>query len=78
MVKHLTLDFSSGHDPGVVGSSPTSGSTLGMEPALDTLSLPLPLLAAHILSLLRKIRRKEKKKINRTFWLVRPGPCDIL
>ena len=32
-VKHLTLDFSSGHDPHVVGSSPTSGSVLSMEPA---------------------------------------------
>ena len=31
LVDYLTLDFSSGHDPGVVGSSPAS--TLSMEPA---------------------------------------------
>ena len=29
----LTLDFSSGHCPRVMGSSPASGSTLSMEPA---------------------------------------------
>ena len=33
LVKCLTLDFSSGHDPSVVGSSPMSGSTLSVEPA---------------------------------------------
>ena len=32
-VEHLTLDFSSGHDPRVVGFSPASGSVLSMEPA---------------------------------------------
>ena len=31
-VEHLTLDFHSGHGPRVMGSSPTSGSTLSMEP----------------------------------------------
>jgi len=31
-VEHLSLDFGSGHDPRVVGSSPTSGSALGVEP----------------------------------------------
>ena len=33
LVELPTLDFSSGHDPRVVGSSPVSGSVLGMEPA---------------------------------------------
>ena len=32
-VEHLTLDLGSGHDPRVVGSSPTLGSTLTVEPA---------------------------------------------
>ena len=32
-VEHLTLDFGSGHDPEVVGSSPASGPSLSMEPA---------------------------------------------
>jgi len=33
-VKHLTLDLSSGPEHRVVSSSPTLGSTLGMEPTL--------------------------------------------
>ena len=32
-VKRLTLDFNSGHDSRVVGSSSTLGSMLSMEPA---------------------------------------------
>ena len=32
-VKHLTLDFGSGHGPGVMGSNPVSGSMLGVESA---------------------------------------------
>ena len=31
-VKDLTLDFGSGHDPRVVGSSPAMGSVLSVEP----------------------------------------------
>ena len=31
LFKHLTLDFGSGNDPRVVGSSPMSGSALSME-----------------------------------------------
>ena len=31
-VKHLTLDFGSGHDLRIVRSSPRSGSPLSMEP----------------------------------------------
>ena len=33
LIKHLTLDFSSGHNLRVVRSSPMSGSMLGVEPA---------------------------------------------
>jgi len=32
-IKHPTLDFGSGHDPRVVGSSPTSSATLSAESA---------------------------------------------
>ena len=54
-VEHLTPDFGSGHNPGVVGSSPVSGSVLSVEPAWDSLSLcpsptPVPMIA-HSLSL---------------------------
>lgn len=38
-VKHLALDFGSGHDLRVVGSSPVTGSTLWI--MLKILSLPL-------------------------------------
>ena len=33
LVKHPTLDFGSGHDPRVVGSSPALDSVLSMKPA---------------------------------------------
>ena len=49
-VEQLTLDVGSGHDPRVVGSSPTLGSALSVEPALDSLSPPLPLLHSHSVS----------------------------
>ena len=39
-VKPSTLDFSSGHDLRVVWSNPMSDFTLGMEPALESLSAP--------------------------------------
>lgn len=41
-IKQPILDFSWGHDLWVVGLSPTSGSMLGVDPASDFLSLPLP------------------------------------
>ena len=43
LVEHLTLDFSSGHDPRVVGSSPLSGSKWSTKPASDSLSPSAPL-----------------------------------
>ena len=36
-----TLDFGSSHDPRVMGSSPTLGSVLSMQPAQDSLFLSL-------------------------------------
>ena len=38
-----TLDFCSGHDPSVMGSSPSTGSALSVESAWDSLSPSLPL-----------------------------------
>ncbi|VFV38414.1 g-protein coupled receptor 26 [Lynx pardinus] len=53
-VEHLTLDFGSGHNPGVVGSSPVSGSVLSVEPAWDSLSLcPSPTLVPMIVTAAR-------------------------
>ena len=42
-IKHLTLDFGSGHDLKVMRSSPMSGSALGGGGPLENLSFPLPL-----------------------------------
>ena len=39
----LTLDLSSGHDLVVMGLTPASGSVLSVEPAWNSLSLPLTL-----------------------------------
>ena len=49
----LTLDFGSGHDLTVTGSSPASGSVLAVEPAWDSLSSSpsVPPLLALFLSL---------------------------
>ena len=33
LVEHPTLAFGSGHDPGMVGSSPAASATLSVEPA---------------------------------------------
>ena len=50
-VKHLTLDFCSGHDLRVVGLTPTSGF---MDPAYDSLSPSTPPPLALTLSLKKK------------------------
>ena len=65
----LTLDFGSGHDPGVVGSSPMSGTALSVEPAWDSFfpSFPLtPPLLAHSL-FLSKIKNKNNLYITVSF-----------
>ena len=49
-IEHQTLDFSSGHDPRVMESSPVSGSLLSMEPAWDSLSPSAPLSHSRSLS----------------------------
>ena len=41
LVKGPILDFGSGHDLTVKGSSPTSGFELSVEPAWDSLCAPL-------------------------------------
>ena len=58
-VECLILDFGSGHDPRIVGSSPDLGSVLSMEPTWDSLFLSAPL-PAHTCSL-------SKIKINKLF-----------
>ena len=50
-VEHPALDLGSGHDPGIVGSSPTSGSVLSVEPAWDSLSLCPSTLLMHACAL---------------------------
>ena len=40
--------FGSGHDPGILGSSPASGSLLSIEPASLPLSLPASLPACDL------------------------------
>ena len=43
LVKHLSLDFCSGHDVIVLRLSPTLGSALTVQSLLGILSLPLSL-----------------------------------
>ena len=54
LIEHPTLDFGLGLDLRVMESSPGSGSALSVEPAYDSLSLPLPLSNAHALFSLNK------------------------
>ena len=61
-VEQLTHDFSSGHDPWVLGSSPASGPMLSVEPAWDSPSLPLSLPCSCSLTLSLSLKRKEKKR----------------
>jgi len=65
LVKHLTLDFGSGHDLRVVRSSPALGSVLAVGPAWDSLSAPPPLLSLS-LSFAKKIFKMFKKIRYRT------------
>ena len=61
-VERLTLDFDSVHDGTVVGSGPTSGSPLSVEPAWDSLSpsVSAPPLLMLSLSLSLKINKIPK------------------
>ena len=56
----MSNDFSSGHDPRVMGSSPTLGSVLSLKPAKDSLSssAPLPLSLYLYLSLSLKLKKE--------------------
>ena len=60
LVERLSLDFGSGHDPRVVGSSPELGSVPS-----KILSLLLPCSRALSLSLIKKIRNIGKMKEHR-------------
>ena len=73
-VEHLTLDFSSGRDPRIMGSSPASGSAQSTEPAWDSLSLSLcPSPPAHALSFLSKTKPNPlwyQCKEKRDWWII--------
>ena len=59
-VEWATPDFGSGYEPRVVGSSPTLGSMLSVEPAWD-LSFP-PSLPAHALYPSLNLKKKKKER----------------
>ena len=58
-VEHPTLDFGSGHDLSVVGSSPKWGFVLRVEPAWDSLSLSFCSSPLFML-VLSQIKKKKK------------------
>ena len=67
----LTLGFGSGHDPGIVGSSPTLGSTPSWEPARDSPFLPLiPPPTCTRLRSLSEIKIKNNK-------MVKAAACEL-
>ena len=72
--KRLTLDFSLGHDPKAVGSSPTSGSVMTVWGLFGILSLFLsaPPLLAHALSLSKETFKKT------TIHLIEKTPKRLL
>ena len=66
LLEHLTLDFGSGHDFMVHETEPhIELCTDSVEPAWDSLSVPLPNLCLHSLSLSKKISKhlKNHKRI---------------
>lgn len=76
MVKHPTLGINSGHDLGVLRSSLTLGSALGLQPAEDSLFLcPSP--ASSCVSggvcvcILSQSKKKEKEDFMSRFYRVR-------
>ena len=73
-VEHLTLDFSSGHDPRVMGLSPKTGSVLSVEPAWDSLSFllfPSP-------SQIKKQNKQTKTQNTHTYKMDYVAPEAIL
>ena len=68
-VEHPTLDFGSGHDPRVVGSSPKLGSMLSMKPAWNSpsFSAPPPLLLSLSLPLSLSLALSQIKKFKKIF-----------
>ena len=65
LVGPLTLDFSSGHNPGAVGSSPVSGSAMTVQSLLRILSLSLSLCfsspCVHVFSFTLSLTLKTKQ-----------------
>ena len=81
LFEYPSLDFGSGHDPRVMGS----GSKLGMEPAWDSLSLPLsvphPHSSTHLCSLSLSLsvsqkQNKTKRKNKSSTLLLRKGSLN--
>ena len=71
LVEHLTLDFSSGHGPRVMGWSPVLGSVLSREPAEE----PSPCL--HSLSKVSKIFLIKKTQVLKgKSYSCKVGECD--
>ena len=64
LVKCLTLDFGSGHDPTVVRSSPVLGSLLAAWnlSGILSLSLSLPIPHSCVVSLKIKLKKRLKQK----------------
>ena len=65
-IERLTLDFGSGHDLRVMGSSPALDSSVSGEPAWDALPLPLPVpLPPHLCSPVISPKKKKFKRESR-------------
>ena len=64
-VKHLTLEFSSGHDLMVMGLSPASGCELTAQSLLGSLSLPLSLPLTHFCIRALSLTHSLSLKINK-------------
>ena len=66
LVKHLALDFGSGHDLRVITSSPVSASMLGVDLAEESLSTPYPyslLSCEHVYMLSFSLSKKGGREI---------------
>ena len=67
-VERPTLDFSSGRGPRVVGSGPTSGSLLSVEPAWDSFSPSAPLSRSYTLKNKKVIVLAQNEALGVSRW----------
>ena len=61
LVMHWTLDFSSGHDLRVLGSSQTGSMFQGVCLSILSLLLPLPMVSPPTIPYILSLKRKKKK-----------------